>query len=66
VAPNRFSERQRWVLARLAADAKLTRQQVEKHFGISARTAKRELNGLVEAEMTEYDRSESPGFYRRG
>ena len=58
-----FSERQRWILAQLAGDAKLTRRQVEAHCGISARTAKRELSGLVEAGMIRYDRSESPGHY---
>ena len=39
------------------------RRQVEAHFRISARTAKRELNGLVEAGIIEYDRSEPPGHY---
>jgi len=58
-----FSERQRWILAQLAGDIKLTRRQVESHFGISPRTAKRELNGLVEAGMISYDRTEPPGHY---
>ena len=58
-----FSERQRWILTQLAGDIKLMRRQVEAHFGISARTAKRELNGLVEAGIIEYDRSEPPGHY---
>jgi len=63
-ASDRFSERQRWILAQLAGDGKLTRRQVEKKFAISSRTAKRELSGLVEAGMIEYDRTSHPGFYR--
>jgi len=64
VAADGFSERQRRTLAQLAGDIKLTRRQVEGHFGISDRTAKRELNGLVGAGMIEYDRMSHPGFYR--
>lgn len=60
----RFSERQRWVLAQLAGEVRLTRRDVEKQFGISTRTAKRELGELVAAGMIQYDRSESPGCYR--
>ena len=58
-----FSKKQRWVLAQLAADVRLTRRDVEREFGISERTAKRELNGLVAAGMIEFDRSTYPGFY---
>ncbi|MCK4661184.1 MAG: response regulator transcription factor [Phycisphaerae bacterium] len=59
-----FSEKQRWVLAQLASEVKLTRRDVEMEFGISERTAKRVLGELSRAGMIEFDRSESPGFYR--
>ena len=62
---NEPSERQQWILAQLAAGAKLTRRQVEEQFGISARTAKRELGELVEAGEVEFDDTENPGHYRR-
>jgi len=42
----------------------LTRRRVEGHFGISLRTAKRELGELVEAGNVEFDDTRSPGHYR--
>ena len=60
----RLSDKQRWVMAQLAADVRLTRRDVEQEFGISERTAKRVLGELAEAEMIEFDRSEHPGCYR--
>ena len=60
----RLSKKQRWVMARLAADVKLTRRDVEQEFGISERTAKRVLGELSDAGMIEFDRSEYPGYYR--
>lgn len=59
-----LSERQQWILDQLKAGAKLTRRQIERQFGISTRTAKRELGG-IEA-MIQFDSSVAPGYYRLG
>lgn len=59
-----LSERQHWVLAQLAAGGQVTRQAVEQQFGISERTAKRELGELCDVGTIEFDRSEQPGHYR--
>lgn len=63
-APPALSQRQQWILAQLAGGRKLTCRQVEEEFSISPKTAKRELAGLSQAGMIDYDRSGSPGFYR--
>jgi len=60
----RLSDKQRWVMARLASEGKLTRCEVEKEFDISGRTAKRVLGELSEAGLIEFDRTTHPGFYR--
>lgn len=62
----RLCEKQQWVLARLSAEGKVTRRQVEEQFGVSIRTAKRVISELVDAGLIEFDRSEHPGVYRRG
>lgn len=59
-----LSERQRWVLAQLAGCRKLVRRDVEREFGVSPRTAKRELGELVEARLIRFDSSGRPGYYR--
>lgn len=59
-----LSERQQWVLTHLAAGAQITRQAVEQQFGISERTAKRELGELCDLGIIEFDRGEQPGCYR--
>ena len=60
----RLNDKQRWVMAQLAADVKLTRRDVEDKFDISERTAKRVLGELTGNGMIEFDRSTYPGFYR--
>jgi len=60
----RLNDKQRWVMAQLAADDKLTRRDVEQEFSISGRTAKRVLGELSEAGLIEFDRTSHPGFYR--
>ncbi|HOD81289.1 MAG TPA: response regulator [Phycisphaerae bacterium] len=62
--PLKLSDKQRWILARLASEGKLTRREVELEFGISDRTAKRVLGELADAGMVEFDRATHPGFYR--
>jgi DNA-binding response OmpR family regulator len=59
-----FNDKQRWVMARLASDGKLTRREVEQEFDISDRTAKRVLGELSDAGLIEFDRTAHPGFYR--
>lgn len=55
-----LSKRQKWVLAELARVGQLRRQDVEKHFGVCARTAKRDLGTLTDAVLIAFDRSMSP------
>lgn len=59
-----LNDKQRWVLARVASNGKVTRREVELEFGISDRTAKRVLGELSDAGMIEFDRETHPGFYR--
>jgi predicted HTH transcriptional regulator len=61
---SQLSDRQKWVLSQLAAGGQVTRQTVEQQFGISERTAKRELGELVDAGLVRFDRRKSPGFYQ--
>jgi len=60
----KFSDKQRWVMAQLAADIKLTRRDVEQEFKISERTAKRVLGELSDAGLIWFDRTSHPGYYR--
>ena len=59
-----LNEKQRWVMAQLAANVKLIRRDVEQEFDISDRTAKRVLGELSDAGLIEFDRTTHPGFYR--
>ena len=60
----RLSDKQRWVMAQLAADRKLTRRDVEQEFKISERTAKRVLGQLSNAGLIWFDSTSHPGYYR--
>jgi len=62
----RLNDKQRWVMAQLAANVKLIRRDVEREFDISDRTAKRVLGELSDAGLIEFDRTSHPGFYRLG
>ena len=60
-------ERQQWVLAELANDRKLRRADLEKRFGISTATAKRDLGDLT--TQIEFVGTGAAGYYvpaRRG
>ena len=59
-----LSDKQRWVMAKLASEGKLARRDVELEFGISSRTVKRALCELSDASMIEFDRSSHPGVHR--
>jgi DNA-binding response OmpR family regulator len=62
-APARAAERREWILAQLRGSEKLTRQMVQKRFGIGDKQAKRELGGLTESGMIEFRRKPPPGYY---
>jgi hypothetical protein len=52
----KFNERQRWVLAQLAAGEPLTRRDVEEQFGVHTCTVKRDLAVLTNSGLIEFDR----------
>ncbi|MBN2313674.1 MAG: response regulator [Sedimentisphaerales bacterium] len=58
-----LSERQRWILNQLQQGVKLTRDMVEKQFGIKDKQAKRELAVLSKQGMIEFIRKPRPGYY---
>jgi len=58
-----LSDRQHWILGRLREGMHVTRQMVEKHCGIGARQAKRELTGLSSRGLIEFVRRPRPGHY---
>lgn len=62
--PLKLDDKQRWVIARLASNGSLTRQDVENEFNISGRTAKRVLGEMSNASIIEFDRATHPGCYR--
>lgn len=55
---------QQWILAQLESKGRLTRREVQDHFDVAERTAKRYLRELTASGQIEYDRSAQPGFYR--
>ena len=59
-----LNERQRWILDRLAAGRRLTRRDVEAQFDVHARTAKRDLSGLIDRRWIEFQRQGRGGEYR--
>lgn len=63
-APPRLNEKQKWVMARLAGEGKLTLQEVERECDISNRIAKRVLGEMSDAGLIAFDRTEHPGVYR--
>ncbi|TET35103.1 MAG: DeoR family transcriptional regulator [Planctomycetota bacterium] len=40
-------------------------KQIEKRFGVSAETAKRDLSELTKRGIIEYVRKPHPGYYRQ-
>ncbi len=55
--PATLPNRQKWILDQLAKGVRLSRKQVEKHFKIREKTAKRELTSLTTSGQIQYDRS---------
>lgn len=58
-----FTDRQYWVLDQLSGDVKLTREMVERQFGIKDKQAKRELSGLSRRGLIRFIRKPRPGYY---
>lgn len=59
-----LSDRQHWVLDQLRSGLELTRDQVEKQFGIGPKTAKRDLADVAKRGLIEFVRTPRPGHYR--
>lgn len=59
-----LNERQDWILAQLENGAKLQRSDVETEFGVSDKTAKRDLTELVRRAKVSFERNPKPGYYR--
>ncbi len=59
-----LSDRQHWVLEQLREGVELTRDQVEKQFGIGPKTAKRDLTDVAKRGLIEFARTPRPGHYR--
>jgi hypothetical protein len=57
------TDRQQWILERLRAAGKLTRQDVEKQFGVGEKQAKRELTALTAAGLARFVARPRPGYY---
>ena len=61
-----LNERQKWILARLHRGASVRRADVEKKFGVVAKTAQRDLAELNARWLTTYVREGRSGVYRMG
>jgi hypothetical protein len=59
------NERQAWIMAETADSGTVTRREVEQRFGVSAKTAKRDLGELARQGRLEFVGKPPPGFYRR-
>jgi len=60
---NPLTDRQHWVLDQLRDGVKLTRDMVERQFGIKDKQAKRELAGLSRRGLIRFIRKPRPGYY---
>jgi CheY-like chemotaxis protein len=58
-----LSERQHWVLDQLRDGVRLTRNVVEKKFGVGPKQAKRELAVLTARGLVDFVRKPKPGYY---
>jgi len=59
-----LNDRQHWALEQLRAGVKLRRQDIEKHFRVTEKTAKRDLSNLVKRSLIVFERTPQPGNYR--
>ena len=58
-----LSERQHWVLDQLRQGVDLQRTGVEKQFGVTSKTAKRDLSDLLKRGLITFVRMPKPGHY---
>jgi len=58
-----LTDRQYWILDQLRHGVELTRQMVEKQFGIGDKQAKRTLTALTNRSMIKFVRKPRPGHY---
>jgi hypothetical protein len=58
-----LTDRQYWILDQLREGVELTRQMVEKQFGIGDKQAKRTLTALTNRSMIKFVRKPRPGHY---
>jgi hypothetical protein len=59
-----LNQRQSWIVGKAKQGWKLTREQIEKKFSISERTAKRDLGDLRKRGLLKYIRRPHPGHYQ--
>lgn len=59
-----LNDRQHWVLEQLRAAVKLQRQDIERRFRMTEKTAKRDLSDLVGRGLIAFERTPRPGYYR--
>lgn len=59
-----LNDRQHWVLEQLRAGIELKRQDIEKRFCVTEKTAKRDLSDLVGRGLVAFERTPRPGHYR--
>ncbi|MBM4457752.1 MAG: DeoR family transcriptional regulator [Chloroflexi bacterium] len=58
------NERQRWLLVQLSEGQQLKPHDVTAHFGVSEKTAKRDIAGLKARGLIEFVGAPKTGFYR--
>ncbi len=63
--PIELSERQRWFLIRVAEGGRCGAKEIVAVWGVSLKTARRDIHGLQRAELLEYVGSRRKGRYQR-
>lgn len=58
-----LNDRQHWVLEQLRSREKFQRRDLEQHFKVGEKTAKRDLNDLGERGLIAFQRTPRPGHY---
>ena len=62
--PTSLNERQRWILQKLQGSDTLRRVEIENHFHVGEKTAKRDLTELAKQDLIVYIRTQKSGYYR--
>ncbi|QDW37768.1 DeoR family transcriptional regulator [Bradyrhizobium sp. KBS0727] len=63
--PVELSERQRWFLIRVAEGGRCSAKEIVAKWGVSLKTARRDIGALQKAQLLEYVGSRRKGRYRR-